>query len=61
MYAQPHDAIVNRVIKSFRDQLKTIAHEKAICAHWKKNEKLTKEQVKIIDEMEVNIIGSMNI
>jgi hypothetical protein len=31
------DAIVTRVIKSFRDQLKTIAHKKAICAHWRKN------------------------
>jgi hypothetical protein len=49
------DAIVNRVIKSFTEQLKTIAHEKAICAHWREKKNLTPEQVKTIMEMEANI------
>jgi len=49
------DEIVHRIIKSFTEQNKTIAHEKALCLHWNQI-KLTVEQREAIDEISSNLL-----
>lgn len=49
------DEIINRIIKSYTEQNKSIANEKKICLHWRQ-EKLIEEQFKMIDEIESNLV-----
>lgn len=49
------DETVSRVIKAFREQIKSIAQGKDICAHWKKREKPTSHQIRTIEKTEANI------